>query len=161
MNDDRLLGIYLNDHLAGAIVGRELAKRCRSSNRANDLGRYLTTFLEELRADETALRRVIAAVGVREDPVKKALGWLAEKAGRLKLNGRIVTYSELSRLEEIEGLCIAVEAKRSLWRLLRDMASRDPRLRAVDLPSLEDRAARQRTALEVHRLRAAARAFGS
>ena len=159
MKDDRLLRIYLNDHLAGAIAGRELAKRCRSSNRANDLGRYLATLLDELRADETELRRIIARVGGHEDRVKQAFGWLAEKAGRLKLNGRIVSYSDLSRLEEVEGLCIAVDAKRSLWRLLRDVASRDPRLAEVDLPTLEERAARQRTAPEEHRVRAAARAF--
>ena len=32
---DRLLAIYLNDHLAGAALGVELARRLRSSNRGD------------------------------------------------------------------------------------------------------------------------------
>ena len=36
-------------------------------------------------------------------------GWVAEKAGRLKLNGSLLTYSPLSRLVELEGLSLGVE----------------------------------------------------
>ena len=39
--DDRLLSIYLNDHLAGAMLGRALAQRCLSRNRATSLGEFL------------------------------------------------------------------------------------------------------------------------
>lgn len=37
----RLLQIYLNDHLAGAVGGAELARRCLRSNRGTPLGALL------------------------------------------------------------------------------------------------------------------------
>lgn len=160
MTNDRLLGIYLNDHLAGAIAGRELAKRCRSNNRGTALASYLATFLKELQADDAAVRETLLRIGVKPDVVKQAAGWLAEKVGRLKLNGQLIRYSDLSRLEEIEALCAGVELKRSLWRSLRRVAVSDVRLGAIDFDRLEERAEAQRTALEGFRMQAVARAFG-
>ena len=44
----KLLGIYLNDHLAGSTVGLELAKRARGQNRNNAYGDFLDTLAEEI-----------------------------------------------------------------------------------------------------------------
>ena len=41
MAADKLLSIYLNDHLAGATIGVELARRIRARNRGTPLGDYL------------------------------------------------------------------------------------------------------------------------
>jgi hypothetical protein len=43
--DVKLLGIYLNDHLAGSNVGLELARRALRENRDNAVGRYLLSFV--------------------------------------------------------------------------------------------------------------------
>lgn len=44
-------------------------------------------------------------------------GWLAEKAGRLKLNGRPLRRSPLSGLVELEMMHLAVEGEQACWRI--------------------------------------------
>jgi hypothetical protein len=158
MTDDRLLRVYLADHQAGEIVGRELARRCLRANRGTALGGYLEQFLEELDQDTAALDEVTRRLGARADRVKNAAAWITEKAGRLKLNGRLGGYSPLSRLEELEGLSLGVEGKLALWRSLAEIRS-DSRLEEIDFEQLAARAGRQRRRLERFRSEAARRAF--
>jgi hypothetical protein len=153
------LQIYLNDHLAGAVLGIELAKRSRNKNAGSLLGEFLGSFLTEIRADQTALKNVIARAGLRQNPVKTSLAWLGEKAGRFKLNGEIRKYSDLSRLEEIEGLQLGVRGKLGLWIALGELYSSDARFKGVDFELLSERARRQLNQLETHRLSAARQAF--
>ncbi|MEU0842193.1 hypothetical protein ABZ370_22340 [Streptomyces sp. NPDC005962] len=75
-------------------------------------------------------------------------GWLSEKAGRLKPNGRVVRRSGLSTLVELEALRIGVEGKAMLWHTLLDAADHDTRLEPDRLTELLGRARRQRTVLE-------------
>lgn len=160
MTDDRLLGIYLNDHYAGFVAARELAKRSIRNNRGTPLGEFLTGLLADIEADGAVLAEVMAAVGTRQDPIKRATAWSAEKVGRLKLNGSLAGYSDLSRLEELEGLSLGVHGKLGLWDTLSLVAGSDRRLAGFEFSSLADRAKRQRAAIERFRLPAAARAFG-
>jgi hypothetical protein len=160
MSDGKLLKIYLSDHLAGATAGYELAKRSLTKNGDNDLGSYLRKLVKELEADKISLEQVIARVGGSKSRVKLTAAWTAEKIGRLKLNGSIASYSDLSRLLEVEGLCLGVEGKLSLWRALKQTASSNSLLNGFDFDRLIERATAQRHELEGHRLRAAAQAFG-
>ncbi|MGH2807478.1 MAG: hypothetical protein ACRDKT_09390 [Actinomycetota bacterium] len=155
MSDDKLLRIYLNDHLAGALAGIEVAKRCRSSNEGTPLGDHLASFIIEIEEDRNELMRIRENLGLRYDPYKSAAAWVGEKLGRAKLNGRLTDYSPLSRLWELEALCLGVEGKLSLWRSLKEIAGGDQRFAAFDLDRLEKRAMSQREQLEVHRLEAA------
>jgi hypothetical protein len=159
MTRQKLLNIYLADHLTGATIGQELAKRCLSSNTGTELGTFLSRFLEELNEDRSTLERVIDTVGAQPDRMKIGLGWLAEKAARLKLNGQVRGYSDLSRVLELEGLCAGVDGKKSLWIALKDLQESDSRLASFDFDALESRARRQREELEGHRRTAAATAF--
>ena len=159
MGDDRLLHIYLNDHLAGHIVGRELAKRCRGSNDGSPLGDYLERFLDQVRSEADVIEDVMERVGARRDPVKLVAAWAAERIGRLKGNGRLIGYSDLSRLEEVEALCLGVEGKVSLWRTLARLAETDERLEGIDFATLERRGRAQRADLEEHRMAAAGTAL--
>ena len=159
--NDKLLRIYLNDHLAGATAGRELAKRCLSNNRGTPLGDYLEVLIQEIDSDYSSVEQIASRVGARRDRVKQAAAWLAEKVGRLKLNGQLTGYSDLSRLLELEGLKLGVAGKECLWRSLKHLGTGDNRLGAVDLDSLLERAQRQLEQLEAHRLAAAGRAFTS
>jgi hypothetical protein len=149
----RLMRIYLNDHLAGSVVGRELAKRCLSNNRNTPVGTYLEGFLDQQADEQETLRRVMRRLRIRRARWKLAAAWMAERVGRLKLNGRIRGYSPLSRLIELEGLLIGVEGKRALWASLRHLA--EPRLSEFDLDALIARSEDQRAALERLRLDAA------
>lgn len=147
-----LLAIYLNDHLAGATVGVELARRARGSNEGTALGDFLAAIAIEIEEDRDTLQDVMAAVGAGRDRLKVTGAWAGEKVGRLKLNGSLLGYSPLSRVVELEGLRLGVEGKACLWRMLRELA--DPRLSAVDFDALLARAERQRDDLERHRLEA-------
>jgi hypothetical protein len=107
--------------------------------------------------DREALRELMDELDVGEDMIKTVFALVAERAGRLKLNGSLTSYSPLSRLVEIEGLLLGVNGKLSLWRALRELD--DPRLPDTRLDELERRAERQRDELEDHRLMAAREAF--
>jgi len=149
----KLLAIYLNDHLTGATAGRELAKRALGSNSGNRFGETLEWIAPEIDEDRETLLEIMRTLEIGQDRVKKAAGFLAERTGRLKLNGSLTSYSPLSRLVEFEGLTLGVAAKQSLWRTLG--ALDDPRLGAFDFAALEQRAGRHHEALEADRLEAA------
>jgi hypothetical protein len=153
------LTTYLNDHLAGATAGLDLARRTASSNDGTPYGRVLAEVAEEVAEDREALEEVMARLSVSRDRVKVAGAWAAEKLGRFKLNGSLLSYSPLSRLEEIEGLALGVEGKLSLWQSLKLTYGGDPRLRGVDLDALIERARSQRRRLERQRRRAAQEAL--
>ena len=159
MTPDKRLRIYLNDHNSGALTGYELAKRCLDNNEGTELGEFLRSFIAELEDDRSELLRVMDAFGFPRDKIKEGLGWMAEKAGRLKLNGQLTGYSPLSRLWELEGLVLGVTGKRSLWRSLKEIAKNDPRIGVIDLDRLEKRAEAQLEQLEYHRLEAAKQAL--
>lgn len=154
---DKLLHIYMNDHLAGATAGRELAKRCLSNNAGTPLGDYLERFIREITEDRATLEAALESTGGKRDRIKPAAGWLAEKVGRLKLNGQIRGYSPLSRVVELEGLCAGVEAKKAMWIAFE--ALDDPRLSRIDFAALSRRATGQRESLETFRVQAAQKAF--
>ena len=159
MTAEKRLRIYLNDHAAGSLAGYELAKRCLSNNEGTRLGDYLLTFIAQLEDERADLKRLIESLGFREDKAKESMGWVAEKAGRLKLNGQLRGYSPLSRVIEIEGLMIGVTGKRSLWRSVKEVAESDPRVSVIDVDHLEQQAQAQLEELEKHRLEAAEAAF--
>jgi hypothetical protein len=161
MRTDRLLATYLNDHLAGATGGLELARRAAGSNRGTAYGPPLERLGEEIGEDREALQEIMERLGVGRDRLKIALSWGAEEAGRLKLNGRLFGYSPLSRLEELELLSLGVEGKLSLWRALDRTIGGDPRLAGVGLEALIGRARSQRRRLETLRLKAADEALVS
>jgi len=158
---DRLLATYLNDHLAGATAGLELAKRTASSNEDTEFGEVLARITREIDEDRETLRSVMRALDVSEDPLKRSAAWVAEKLGRLKPNGRLLSYSPLSRLIEFEGLVLGITGKKSLWELLAQTLGEDARAAAFDFDALAGRAAEQIAAIEPLRRRAATLAFSA
>lgn len=152
MADDRLLGIYLNDHLAGSTTGRERCRHARDRDRGSELGAFLDRLLREIEEDRATLRRVMERVGAAESPVKVAVAVAVERASRLKPNGGL-GVSPLTRLVELEALSLGVEGKRLLWVALGELG--DSRLAEFDFAALAERAREQRDGLERHRLAAA------
>ena len=131
-----LLPIYLNDHLAAATAGVDLAKRSAGANAGTEFGEFLHDFAGEADAHRNLLEDVMARLDITRDPVKIGAGWLAEKLGRLKLNGRLVEYSPLSRVIELEGLMAGSNARRALWRTLAAAAPSEPRIADIDFVQL-------------------------
>ena len=161
MLDDKLLGIYLNDHLAGSTVGVELVKRAAKENKGTDYGEPLARIATEIEEDRDALQRLMSAIEVKREQHKVLAGWVAEKLGRLKPNGQILGYSPLSRLVELETLALGITGKKSLWEALIEVAGEDPRLDAGELNRLSERADRQRDEVWQLRQRAAREAFAA
>lgn len=156
----KLLAIYLNDHLAGATGGVELARRAVGANRGTEFGSFLEGFRDDLEYDRSALEDLMGRLDVRVDKVKQGAAWAGEKVGRLKLNGSFTGYSPLSRLVELEALTAGVHAKLSLWQVLSQISD-DPVLADFDRQQFIDRAHAQLREL-AHQRRAAARiAFDS
>jgi hypothetical protein len=151
------LSIYLNDHLAGATVGVELAKRSAKANEGTDYGPELADIAAEIEADRDALKTMLDELDIGEDKLKTSAGWLAEKFGRLKLNGSLLSYNPLSRLIELEGLFLGVNGKRAMW--LNVQSSLGARVKSVDLADLIARAESQSKRLEAMRTTAAAEAL--
>jgi hypothetical protein len=157
MIERRLLAIYLNDHLAGATGGVELARRARSSNRGTKWGEALEEICTEIEVDRATLERVMQRLAIKRNASKIAGAWAVEKLGRLKLNGRLTGYSPLSRLLELEMLHIGITGKLELWKALQRTQS--SRLSQFDLPGLIERAESQREAVERLRIDAVGEAL--
>lgn len=155
---DRFLAIYLNDHLAGATLGVELARRLRSSNRGDaEMGEPLAQICAEIEADRATLVRLMNRLDIDRDRLKPLLARLGERLGRLKLNGQITGYSPLSRVLELEILSGGVGGKMQLWNALEQRFGDS--LDGFDFHALADRADDQGRRIEDLHLKAAARAF--
>ncbi len=151
------LGAYLNDHLAGSVVAVEMVERAIEDNAGTPLAGALAELVGQIREDQEVLRRLLAALGVSESPLKKAGAWLIEKAGRLKLGD--TDEGPLRRLEMLETLALGVGGKLALWRALERVADRHPAVAALDLAGLAERARAQHDRVEALRLEAAAAAL--
>ena len=103
----------------------------------------------------------LRALGADTSPAKPALAWIAEKAARLKLNGRLRGYSPLSHLIELEGLETGIAGKRSLWQALARAFPADARLATFDLDTLIARADQQLQDTREQRLNAAREALAT
>lgn len=157
--DHKLLGIYLNDHLAAATGARDLAARSLGANRATDYGAFLEELLGEIEEDREVLVALMRRLDIGEDRLKQVGAWAIEKAGRLKLNGSLTGYSPLSRVVELEALVVGVSGKLSLWTVLSELADTEPALGELPLERLRERAQRQLDGLGAQRNRAAREAL--
>jgi hypothetical protein len=157
----RVLGIYLNDHLAGATAGTELAHRMARTHRAHGQGSQLKRLAAEVAQDRGALIGMMKALDIPIRAYKVCAAWVGEKAGRVKFNGRLLARSPLSDLEELELLRLGVEGKAAGWRTLRTLADTDSRLDPGHLDELMSRARRQADLLEALRVRAAEQVISS
>src|SRR5215212_5256154 len=127
-----LLRIYLQDHLAACAGAVELAQRAYGSNRGSEFGPGLAAVREQLSDDRAALLDVLRRLGFERDRIKEGAAWAAEKAGRLKLNGRLRGYSPLSRVVELEGLAMLLLGQRRMWETLDRVATGEARMTGFD-----------------------------
>jgi hypothetical protein len=99
----------------------------------------------------------MAGLGVRRSWVKEIGALVAEYARRLKPDGRPFRRSPLTRLIELEVLCLGVQGKGCLWRTLEELphAIQGCSLDMTSLSTLQARAEDQRLKLEGLRLEAA------
>lgn len=156
--DRSLLGLYLTDHLAVATAGLARLELMTSRYQDTPFHAELAEVTEQLRGERELYRDLLDRLGVPPRRHRQAAAWLAERAGRLKLNGRVVRPSPLSPVLEAEVLRSVVLAGTGAWQTLRDHADAlglDP----DQLDELVARADRQVATLDRFHAWARARAF--
>ncbi|MGR6974816.1 hypothetical protein ACU639_35325 [Streptomyces cynarae] len=154
-----LLGIYLNDHLAGSTVGSRRIHYMVRALRDSPLAGALRPIADEIAQDRASLLDIMSRLGVPARRYKILAAETAERAGRLKPNGRLVRRSPLTSVVELEFLQLGVEGKAAGWRMLRRLAESDGRLDRQQLDELIERAQRQLRTLEELRLQHAEKAL--
>jgi len=83
------LGIYLNDHLGGSTSGLELVRRTARAHADTAAGAPLRQLAGEIAEDRRTLVAIMRTLRVPVRHYKVLGGWAAEKAARLKPNGRL------------------------------------------------------------------------
>src|SRR5579862_2911052 len=156
VSDGRLFAIYLRDHYAGSAAGLDLVQRLQRQNRDEAYADELAALAVAIAADRQKLARLMDVLGVRPDPVKVIIARVGERLARLKRNGRLLSYSPLSRLIELETLLLGITGKRALWAALKTTGGRLPAaLGTMELDQLLASAETQLEQVERLRLRAA------
>jgi len=153
------LGIYLNDHLAGATAGVELARRVAGSHQDAEHRKRLAGLAADITADRKALLQLMRSAGVPVRGHKILAGWVTEKAARLKPNANVLTRSPLSDLIELETLHLGIQGKAAAWRVLLAASANDGLIDRERLQVLLDRAGDQLAVVEGLRIQTGARLF--
>ena len=151
------LTTYLNDHLAGSVAAVELLDRLIENAEMADVRDVLTGLRVEIGDDQRTLEGVLHQMGGETSALRSLGGWLAEKAGHLKLLIDDQERGTLERLEALELLMLGIHGKRALWRALAAVQSQLPGLRTIDFGRLEKRADDQHAQVERLRLESATR----
>jgi hypothetical protein len=144
------LNTYLNDHLAGSAAAIDLLDHLIEMADPPAGTEFLKWLRGEFAEDRAVLEDVIRRVGGDASTLRQMGGWIAEKAGRLKLT--LDNPARLKPLESLELLVIGIHGKRSLWRALGAVAPAFSALTGVDFARMELRAEDQQARVEAHRL---------
>lgn len=112
----------------------------------------------ELLDDLRSLEDIMSRLGISTAKGKDGAMWMAEKFGRLKMNGSFTAYSPLSRVIEFEGLALNSLGNKGVWSALAQLEH--PSLDADELKQLEKRADDQGRRVAEARREAVRMAFG-
>lgn len=157
-NDART--VYLNDHLAGARAGHELAQRIATEYEGTEMATVVGHLADEIGEDVTTLQRLMEALGVEISGLRQTLARVSEKASAVELRPRDDNLA-LGGLLEAEVLSIGISGKRALWEALQAAIPDEPTLAPFDLRRLIDRATEQLERLEEVRRGLAKEALGA
>ncbi|SKB37020.1 hypothetical protein SAMN05660473_00388 [Arthrobacter sp. 49Tsu3.1M3] len=120
--DNKLFGLYLSDHLAGATAGRGRIERMARDFTDTPFRSELEALATQIREEREYLNGLVGDLGLPRRTPRQAAAWVAERAGRLKLNGRVVRRSPLTLVLESEVMRSAVMGKLGLWQTLQDLS---------------------------------------
>jgi hypothetical protein len=158
---DNAIDVYLNDHLAGAMLGSDLAEQIEAQNHGTALGELMESLAPQIEQDRQTLIELMQQMESSKNPVKQATAWIAEKASRAKFNGMTSGEPELGTFMALETLALGVQGKACLWKSLQQVADQHPPIASMNLDELIERAHAQYAALEHERLAAGARALAN
>ena len=147
------LATYLNDHLAGSVIGLELAEYLERLHAGDEVGRFAADLKAEIATDRRELEELMAQLNIPSSRPRKAAAWLSEKMTEFKAWMDNPSGGSLRLLEVLDALSVGIEGKRLLWRALSAAAVPGPSM--ADYSRLEQRAEDQRRRVETIRLDAA------
>jgi hypothetical protein len=158
---DKPMDVYLNDHLAGAMFGSDLANQIRAQTEGTALGEVMQSVAVQIEEDRETLLDLMERMGTPKNPVKQATTWVAEKASRVKFRGLTSDEPGLGTFLALETLAIGVEGKLCLWNALKGVVDQYAPLASMNLSQLVERAQSQRDVLERERIAASKHALRS
>ena len=100
------LDTYLNDHMAGAAAGTNLAKMAAEEHQTDEHGPFFSEIYAEISADKDTLEQLIHALGVEESASKAALAEVGSKLMGPKFTAG--DDDELNAFVTLETLSIGV-----------------------------------------------------
>ena len=156
---NKALDLYLNDHLAGAVLGSDLADQITEHADDTPLADTMESLSAQIEEDRQTLIDLMEALGTDKNAVKQATTWVAEKASRVKFSGLSSGEPDQGIFMALESLRLGVEGKLSLWLMLKEIQAEEPELAKLNLDELIERARQQRDTLEQERIAAGRRAL--
>lgn len=159
MSDTSTLSAYLNDHRAGAIGALHLIRRMAESADVETPSAFLEDLGDRVEEDLRTLEDVMERLGIGQDTVRAAAGWVGENVSRFRLSPVVTRSNHLSHLLELEMISMGIQGKVMLWQSLQHAVGGDSRLLDVDVATLVDRGRRQFDEVQSHRLPTAAAAL--
>ena len=120
--DMKLFGLYLSDHLAGATAGQGRIERMAGAFTDTPFHAELGALASQIREEREYVRTLVRDLGVPRRTPRRAAAWVAERAGRLKLNRRVVSRSPMTLVLESELMRSAIMGKLGLWQTLHDLS---------------------------------------
>ncbi len=151
------LEVYLNDHLAGATAGLNLAQMAAEEHKGDEHGAFFGEIASEIKTDFETLERLIAELGVEQSATKTAAAEIGSKMMAPKFVGG--DDDELNAFITLETLSMGIEGKVCMWKALKTVQTGYPTLESLDLDDLIARGESQRERIEAARLEIAPQAL--
>jgi hypothetical protein len=158
---DNAISVYLNDHLAGAMLGTDLVEQIQARNRGTTLGQVVDSLAPQIEQDRQTLIDLMQQLDSSKNPIKQATAWIAEKASRAKFSGMTSGEPALGTFMALETLALGVRGKACMWKTLKQVADQHPPIASMNLDELIGRAHTQQDTLERERLAACTRALAN
>jgi hypothetical protein len=152
--------VYLNDHLAGATAGVDLAKQA-ADRHDGELGEFFAQLGDEIGADYNTLTSLMDQMDAHASGAKEVLAKAGSEISEAKFSGESMDDPEFGTFITLETLAIGVEGKLCMWKALKVVADDYPELSSADIDTLIERAQSQRDKLEGKRLEVASTALSS
>ena len=99
---NKAMDIYLNDHLAGAMLGSDLAEQIRDEQESTTLGELMQSIAPEIEEDRQTLIGLMKQMDISQSPVKQAGAWVTEKVSRAKFGGNTSGEAQLGTFMAVE-----------------------------------------------------------
>jgi hypothetical protein len=143
------LDTYLNDHIAGATAGTNLAKIAAEEHQTDEHGPFFSEIYAAVEKDFGILKDLAAALGVEESAGKGALAEIGSKMMAPKFTAG--EDDQLNAFITLETLSIGVEGKVCMWKALKTVENDYAGFENFDLDDLLARAESQREKIEAQR----------